>query len=61
MIPQLPNQNQFDLKNELDKTLIMQPNYPLCTDYCPNKKERKLFFFFENYFCGLIYEVAEVF
>ena len=46
VIPQLPNQNQFDLKNELDKTLIMQPNYPLCTDYCPNKKRAKTIFLF---------------
>ena len=50
VIPQLPNQNQFDLKNELDKTLIMQPNYPLCTDYCPNKKRAKTIFLFWKLF-----------
>ena len=46
VLPQLPNQIQFDLKNELDKTLIMQPNHPLCTDYCPNKKRAKTIFLF---------------
>ena len=50
VIPQLSNQIQFDLKNELDKTLIMQPNYPLCTDYCPNKKRAKTIFLFWKLF-----------
>ena len=50
VLPQLPNQIQFDLKNELDKTLIMQPNHPLCTDYCPNKKRAKTIFLFWKLF-----------